>query len=95
MIKTVKKSILFLVLCLLSAQFANAQSWLELREKGANYYDIKAAFERQYRGKIKEMNKELRREVAKGRGDAKSEQAMAGMIQFMRWSSRVEPRISE
>jgi hypothetical protein len=94
MIKTVKISILFLTTFLFSTQLATAQSWLELREKGANYYDIKAAFERQYRGKIKEMNKELRREVAKGHADAKSE-AMEGMIQFMRWSSRVEPRIRE
>ena len=95
MTKTVKISILFLVSFLFSAQFVSAQSWLELREQGANYYDIKAAFERQYRGKIKEMNRELRREVAKGRAEAKSEQAMEGMIQFMRWSSRVEPRIRE
>lgn len=72
-----------------------AQSWLELREQGANYYDIKAAFERQYGRKMKEMNRELRREVEKGRTEAKSEQAMEGMIQFMRWSSRVEPRIRE
>ncbi len=95
MTKTVKISILLLFPFLFTAQFVSAQSWLELREQGANYYDIKAAFERQYRGKIKEMNKELRREVAKGRADAKSEQAMEGMIQFMRWSSRVEPRIRE
>ena len=95
MTKTVKISILFLLPFLFTAQFVSAQSWLELREQGANYYDIKAAFERQYRGKIKEMNRELRREVAKGRAEAKSEQAMEGMIQFMRWSSRVEPRIRE
>jgi hypothetical protein len=95
MIKTVKISILFSILFLFSTHAASAQSWLELREKGANYYDIKAAFERQYRGKIKEMNRELRQEVAQGHADAKSEQAMEGMIQFMRWSSRVEPRIRE
>ncbi len=41
------------------------------------------------------MNKELRREVSEGHADAKSEQAMEGMIQFMRWSNRVEPRIRE
>jgi Bacterial Ig domain/Secretion system C-terminal sorting domain/Bacterial pre-peptidase C-terminal domain len=95
MTKTVKISSLLLGIVMLATQFATAQSWLELREQGANYYDIKAAFERQYRGKIKEMNRELRREVEKGHSDAKSEQAMEGMIQFMRWSSRVEPRIRE
>jgi Bacterial Ig domain/Secretion system C-terminal sorting domain len=95
MTKTVKNSIALLFLFLLSSQFVVAQSWLELREQGANYYDIKKAFERQYRGKLKEMNKELRREVSEGHADAKSEQAMEGMIQFMRWSSRVEPRIRE
>jgi Bacterial Ig domain/Secretion system C-terminal sorting domain/Bacterial pre-peptidase C-terminal domain len=95
MTKTVKNSIALLFLFLLTSQFVVAQSWLELREQGANYYDIKAAFERQYRGKLKEMNKELRREVSEGHADAKSEQAMEGMVQFMRWSNRVAPRVSE
>jgi Bacterial Ig domain/Secretion system C-terminal sorting domain len=92
---TVKNLILPLFIVLFAAQSITAQSWLELREQGANYYDIKAAFTRQYGRKMTEMNKELRREVAKGRTDAKSEQAMEGMIQFMRWSNRVEPRIRE
>ncbi len=94
MIKTVKTTILFLCTFLCASPSVSAQSWLELREKGANYYDIKAAFDRQYRGKLKEMNRELRREIAKGHADAKSEQAMEGMIQFMRWSNHVAPRVS-
>ena len=84
-----------LVVFMLTSTFVTAQSWLDLREQGANYYTIKAAFDRQYGRKMKEMNKELRREVANGKMDAKSEQAMEGMIQFMRWSSRVEPRVRE
>ena len=95
MIKTVTKVLLFLGLFIFAAPTVNAQSWLELREQGANYYDIKAAFDRQYSGKIKEMHRELHREVSKGRADAKSERAMEGMVQFMRWSNRVEPRIRE
>ena len=92
---TVKHFILPLFVLLFAVQSLTAQSWLELREQGANYYDIKAAFERQYKRKMKEMNRELRKEVEKGHADAKSEQAMEGMIQFMRWSNRVEPRIRE
>ncbi len=93
---TVKNLTLPLLLAFaLTSTLATAQSWLDLREQGANYYDIKAAFDRQYGRKMKEMNKELRREVEKGKMDAKSEQAMEGMIQFMRWSSRVAPRVRE
>ena len=93
---TVKHLTLPLLLAfVLTSTVVTAQSWLDLREQGANYYTIKAAFDRQYGRKMTEMNKELRREVANGHADAKSEQAMEGMIQFMRWSYRVEPRIRE
>ncbi len=73
-----------------------AQSWLELREQGANFYDIKAAFDRQYGKKIPEMKRELRREVTNGgqRND-KSERQMEGMIQYKRWAEFVEPRVGE
>ena len=95
MTTTVKRTTLLLLTLFLSAQCALAQSWLTLREQGANYNEIKAAFDRQYGRKMKEMNRELRREIKKGHVDAKSEKEMEGMIQFMRWSQRVAPRVLE
>ena len=92
----------FLKCCALAALFlgtssaVSAQSWLELREQGANFYDIKAAFMRQYGNKLPEMNRELRREVKEGgMKSGKYEKNMEGMIQYMRWANFVEPRVME
>jgi Bacterial Ig domain/Secretion system C-terminal sorting domain/Sortilin, neurotensin receptor 3, len=74
----------------------NAQSWLELREQGANFYDIKAAFERQYASKMTEFNRELRQEAARtGQRTSKYEKELEGMIQYKRWAHFVEPRVRE
>ncbi len=77
-------------------QSATAQNWLELREQGANYYQIRDAFNRQYAGKIKAFKRELAKEAngAHKKGD-KFERQMEGMLQFMRWSHWVEPRVQE
>ena len=92
--KNNKISILLLIV--LMWQSATAQNWLELRDQGANYYQIRDAFNRQYSGKMKEFKKELAKEAA---GTSKSrdkfERQMEGMLQFMRWSNWVEPRVSE
>ena len=75
----------FVLLCL--SQHIFAQSWLELRERGANFNDIKAAFERQYGSKLKKMKRELREEVTQSNvRSGKSEKELEGMIQYMRWA---------
>lgn len=82
------------LLCL--SQYSFAQSWLELRERGANYNDIKAAFERDYGSKIKKMKRELREEVSESNvRNSKFEREMEGMVQYMRWSHFVGPRVRE
>lgn len=74
----------------------SAQNWLELREKGANYYEIKQAFEREYSGKMREFKRELREEAnGKAEKAGKHEREMEGMVHFMRWSTMVEPRVKE
>ncbi len=82
---------------LLFAQFIFAQSWLELKEQGANYTQIKEAFDRQYTPeRIKEISKELRKELQNpGRAKDKFEKEMEGVIHFKRWSNWIEPRVKE
>ncbi len=82
---------------LLFAQFVFAQSWLELKEQGANYFQIKEAFDRQYTPeRIKEINIELRKELQNpSRAKDKFEKEMEGVIHFKRWSNWIEPRVKE
>ncbi len=79
------------------AQLTFAQSWLDLKEQGANYFEIKEAFERQYTpAKIKEISKELRKELQNpSRLMDKFEKEMEGVIHFKRWSYWIEPRVKE
>lgn len=79
------------------AQFIFAQSWLELKEQGANYFQVKEAFERQYTPEqIKEISKELRKELQNpSRAKDKFEKEMEGVIHFKRWSHWIEPRVKE
>ena len=87
---------LFLPLVFLTQVLFGQSTWLELRDQGANYYDIKAAFTRQYGSKMKEFNRELRKEALSNRPKTdKFERQMEGMIQFMRWSQFIEPRVKE
>jgi hypothetical protein len=73
-----------------------AQTWIELRERGANYYDIRAAFMRQYESKMREVTRELHKEVEKTtRKSDKFERELEGVLQFMRWSQFVEPRVAQ
>jgi hypothetical protein len=87
----------FLVLTLIfTFNRLKAQSWLELREQGANFNEVKAAFERQYGSKVKKMNRELREEAKDGVGHTDQfERQMEGMIQYKRWAEFVEPRVRE
>jgi photosystem II stability/assembly factor-like uncharacterized protein len=82
---------------LLFAQCIFAQSWLELKEQGANYFLIKDAFDRQYTPeRIKEISKELRKELQNpSRAKDKFEKEMEGVIHFKRWSHWIEPRVKE
>ena len=74
-----------LLLIALISQGATAQNWLELREQGANYYQIRDAFNQQYAGKMKEFKRELAKEAkSKGKKNDKFERQMEGMLQFMR-----------
>ncbi len=73
-----------------------AQTWRDLREQGANFYDIQAAFNRQYGKKLKEMKRELQKEAhSKGKKNDNYERQMEGMIQYMRWAEFVAPRVKE
>ncbi len=73
-----------------------AQKWLDLKEQGANYYEIKQAFEKENAGKMKEFARELRNEAnGKAAKAGKYEREMEGMVHFMRWSTFVEPRVKE
>ena len=75
---------------------ATAQTWLDLKEQGANYNQIRDAFYRQNASKLKNFKKELKKEANGKAADAgKYEREMEGMVHFMRWSSFVEPRVSE
>jgi GEVED domain/Bacterial Ig domain/Secretion system C-terminal sorting domain len=90
------KRYLLVLSFLCTYQFIHAQSWLTLRDEGANFYDIKAAFNRQYGRKMREMNRELRKEVSKTTVKSdKFERQMEGMVQYMRWANFVEPRVKE
>ncbi len=84
-------------LCLLWAHLSFGQTWLELKEQGANYYQIKQAFERQYTpGRMKEISKELRKETqSAARANDKFEKEMEGVVHFQRWSHWIEPRVKE
>ena len=79
------------------AQLSFSQNWLELKEQGANYFQIKEAFERQYSPeRIKEISKELRKEIQNpSRAKDKFEKEMEGVIHFKRWSHWIEPRVRE
>ncbi len=93
--KSSKRWLLALSL-LCAGHFIQAQSWLTLRDQGANFYDIKAAFNRQYGNRVKEMNRELRKEVSRnGIKSDKFERQMEGMVQYMRWADFIEPRVKE
>jgi GEVED domain/Bacterial Ig domain/Secretion system C-terminal sorting domain len=89
------KPVILLLTLLSTHNTISAQSWLELRERGANFYDIKAAFYQEYGSKLKKMNRELRNEVSKS-GHSKNdkfERQTEGMLQYMRWADFVEPRV--
>jgi hypothetical protein len=92
--KNIRITVLLLVLAM--GQSASAQNWLDLREQGANYYQIREAFFKQYGGKMTQFKRELAKEAngTHKKGD-KFERQMEGMLQFMRWSHWVEPRVQE
>lgn len=89
------KNIITAVL-ILSAFPLLSQTWLELRDKGANYYEIKNAFLRQYGDRMKEFSLESRKETTtKSRKTDDFEKQMEGMTAFFRWSNEVEARVAE
>lgn len=96
MLKFAKVLLLAIVLIATANSTLTAQTWLELKEQGANYNQIKAAFLRDNAGKMKEFKRELQREAnGKAAPEAQYEREMEGMVQFMRWSEFVGPRVSE
>ena len=96
MLKFSKILLLAIVLIASATSTLTAQTWLELREQGANYNQIKAAFLRDNAGKMKEFKRELLREAnSKAAPEAQYEREMEGMVQFMRWSEFVGPRVKE
>lgn len=74
----------------------HAQTWLELKEQGANYYQIKEAFMRDNAEKMEEFKLELKKEAnSQAAPEAQYEREMEGMLHFMRWSEFVGPRVRE
>ena len=95
MLKIVKFLSLTALLSVMSMSI-HAQNWLDLKEQGANYNQIKEAFTRDNAGKMKELSRELRKEANKKAAKAGSfEREMEGMIHFQRWAHMVEPRVKE
>jgi hypothetical protein len=92
-----KRRITTTLVLLIIAHVNYAQTWLELKEQGANYNQIKTAFEIQYSPeRIKEISKELRKESQNpSRVTDKFEKEMEGIIHFKRWSQWIEPRVRE
>lgn len=98
---------LWWVCCLLSSNIVVAQNnspatpknWIQLKEEGANFYDIRAAFMRDNKHKLREFRREMRREarrIAQGlRPGDEGEQANEGILLYMRWADFVEPRVAE
>lgn len=91
-----KKVILAIVSLILCIHISNAQNWIDLKQNGANYNDVKRAFLNQYGSKISQFRKEAPAEakIGKNRKDDDFEQQMEGIIHFMRWSNEVEPRVA-
>jgi Bacterial Ig domain/Secretion system C-terminal sorting domain/Bacterial pre-peptidase C-terminal domain len=84
------------VCILLFTCLVTAQSWLDLRERGANFNEIQAAFNKQNKGKIKKFKRELLDEVrGKASKAANFERDMEGLLQYHRWAAFVEPRVLE
>ncbi len=91
------KQVMLALICLFfSILSINAQNWMELKENGANYNDVKRAFLNQYESKIPQFKRESSDEVklGKNRKDDDFEQQMEGIVHFMRWSNDVEPRVA-
>jgi Bacterial Ig domain/Secretion system C-terminal sorting domain len=80
----------------LATYVLTAQKWLELRERGANFKDIQAAFNFENKDKIKQFKRELVEEVQNKTPKAsKFERNMEGLLQYYRWAAYVEPRVQE
>ncbi|GAB4447766.1 MAG: hypothetical protein OHK0036_02460 [Bacteroidia bacterium] len=58
------------------------EKWIELKEKGANFYQIKAAFENEHKEKKSNLNKKVQIEKEEG-----------GEALFKRWAWMAEPRV--
>lgn len=86
----------FSILLMSAVSIVSAQNWHDLREQGANYYQIKEAFMKENAEKMKDFAREIRKEANKKAERAgKYEREMEGMVHFMRWSQFIEPRVRE
>jgi hypothetical protein len=91
-----KISLIVLLSGLSFSNLLNAQNWLELREKGTNFNDVQAAFQKENAGKMRAFKRELIEEAGtKAAKSPKFEKEMEGMIQYHRWAQFVAPRVSE
>lgn len=75
----------------------SAQTWQDLREQGANYYDIERAFNQENAGKVERFKREMQKEATKTKAKhaGKYEREMEGLANFYRWQHFVSPRVSE
>ena len=83
---------LVLVTTGLNSYSQKTADWHSLLASGANYYDIKAAFEKQNAAKIAEM-----KSIKPGTEEAEEEEEgeFFDIVQFMRWTAFTEPRVAE
>jgi photosystem II stability/assembly factor-like uncharacterized protein len=97
---------MFLIVCLffLGINAASAQQkWMELRDKGANFYDIKAAFYEENKSLLKSYYKNLRNEdpplvrneTNEGYQAEHEKEEYQNLIHYFRWAEVFEPRVSE
>jgi hypothetical protein len=80
----------------LVAQSPATPTWQDLKQSGANYNDVQAAFLQQYGARLPRAIRELTKEVSRPeRKSDKFEREMEGIVQFKRWAEFVAPRVAE
>ncbi len=78
------------------AQKAAAQTWQDLKQSNANFNDVKAAFLQANESRMGRAMREMFKEASRPeRKSDKFERELEGIMQFMRWSEFVEPRVAE
>ena len=97
---TIKHLILATCLLFLNLTSIHAQQrWLELRDKGANFYDIKKAFFDQNKELIDAYRKDTKHDIdgsnTEGVEAEHEKEEYQDLIHYFRWAEWIEPRVTE